>query len=85
MIPWNCGRCRRGIISVITIEAMTKMPPPPTPWMVRPQSIWRMSLAVQQTIVPNVNMTREKMTAGLRPDISEVAPMKGRKTALERR
>lgn len=85
MIPRNCGRCRSGMMSVITIEAMTKIPPPPTPWMVRPHSSWRMSLAVQQTIVPRVNMTTENITAAFRPEISEVAPMNGKNTALDRR
>lgn len=62
-----------------------KMPPPPTPWIVRPASIVAMLEAAAQMIEPMRNNRRATKITPLLPKMSARAAISGCTTALARR
>ena len=61
------------------------MPPPPTPWIVRPASSPVKSCDRQQRSVTTVKSNTDNVRSSRRPKISKRAAMKGWKTVHARR
>ena len=59
------------------IRFTLRMPPPPTPWIVRPASIAGTVGAVAQTILPIVKKATDPKNIVWRPKISAKAAMVG--------
>ena len=70
-------------LNITMVRAM--IPPPPTPWIVRPESSSVKSCDRQQRSVPTVKSNIDYVRSSRRPKISERAVMKGWKTVHERR
>ena len=70
-------------LNIIMVRAM--IPPPPTPWIVRPASSSVKSCDRQQRSVPTVKSNIDNVRSSRRSKISERAAMKGWKTVHERR
>ena len=70
-------------LNITMVRAM--MPPPPTPWIVRPASSSVKFFDRQQRSVPMVKSNIDKVRSSRRPKISQRAAMKGWKTVHARR
>ena len=67
--PNHLPRSRRGTRSVMRISVREMIPPPPTPWMLRPIKRVVMFWASAPTNAPTVKKRRATRRRGLRPSI----------------
>lgn len=83
--PRYLARSRRGIRSANIIRFRLIMPPPPTPCMVRPASIWTTLDARQHVTLPTVNISTAAEATAVRPQRSAMVAMMGWQQALASR
>lgn len=83
--PIHLPRSRSGTTSVMIISASARIPPPPTPWILRPTKISPNPFATAAMMEPIVKSTTASKSSGFRPKMLEKLANVGWKTVEVRR